>query len=228
LEFRRVLFRSCGFKIRDRARLVHRHRRLLQITHHRSERATPEAKRDRVGNRAVPAGSSRRQITAATDRRWWGSGVSQQSGSAGALCDGDQQRAKASSRTSGANGHSQWPGERNHGPIWIKHLLVAEKVTGWSAKPRERGCAAAQSEVPITTTGRRDSITMTVILNVGAGTASSSADEAWSQIAPLFEATGVKAHLVAVKKRDKMGTIIRKALETTEGTILAAGGDGPA
>ena len=42
----------------------------------------------------------------------------------------------------------------------------------------------------------------------------------------LFEATGVKAHLVAVKKRDKMGTIIRKALETTECTIVAAGGDG--
>src|SRR5437868_3551615 len=37
-------------------------------------------------------------------------GVSQPPGRAGALCDGDQQRAEASSRTSGPNGHSQRPG----------------------------------------------------------------------------------------------------------------------
>ncbi|HLC14562.1 MAG TPA: diacylglycerol kinase family protein [Chthoniobacterales bacterium] len=81
-------------------------------------------------------------------------------------------------------------------------------------------------KVPITTEGSRDSITMTVILNVGAGTGSSSADEAWSQIASFFEATGVNAHVVTVKNRDKMGATIRNALETAESTIVAAGGDG--
>jgi hypothetical protein len=35
-------------------------------------------------------GTERRQTIAATDRRWWGAGVSQQSRSAGALRDGDQ------------------------------------------------------------------------------------------------------------------------------------------
>ena len=32
------------------------------------QRATPEAKRDRVANRAVPPGLSRREIAAVTDR----------------------------------------------------------------------------------------------------------------------------------------------------------------
>src|SRR6266478_5380838 len=45
--------RLLGHEIRDRSCLVHRHRWLLEIAHHRAERTDPEAQRDRARNGAV-------------------------------------------------------------------------------------------------------------------------------------------------------------------------------
>src|SRR3989442_7756048 len=58
-------------EIRDRARLVHRHRRLLEVADQRAERSDSKVERDSARNRAVPSRRSRRQVVAVTDWRWW-------------------------------------------------------------------------------------------------------------------------------------------------------------
>src|SRR4030095_14319358 len=72
-----------GFKIRDRACLVHRHRWLLEIAHQRAKRADSKVKGDRARHGTVPSRRSRREVGALAYRRWRRAGFPHQSGSTG-------------------------------------------------------------------------------------------------------------------------------------------------
>src|SRR5207248_4603967 len=82
----RALLRS---EIRDRARLVHRHRWLFQIAHQRAERTDSEVEGNRARDGAIPSSGSRRKATALTDRRWRCTSFSHECGSASFVCAGD-------------------------------------------------------------------------------------------------------------------------------------------
>src|SRR6266566_9860908 len=99
-----------GCEIRDRARLVPRHRRLLEVAHQRAKRADSKVKRNRTRNGTISDRRSRREVGAVTDRRRRRTSFSQQSGSARAMRTRNRQGAEKSSQVAGSDGHSQWPG----------------------------------------------------------------------------------------------------------------------
>src|SRR6266566_4847509 len=71
-----------GREIRDRACLVHRHRRLLETPDQRAERADSKVKTDRPRNGAIPCGRSGRKAIAIADWRWRRPRFSHECGSA--------------------------------------------------------------------------------------------------------------------------------------------------
>lgn len=67
---------------------------------------------------------------------------------------------------------------------------------------------------------------MTVILNAEAGAASNSAAELRANLADAFDSVGVKADIVEVHGSDRLVGVLRKVLPESDGTVVAAGGDG--
>src|SRR6266581_4136367 len=102
-----------GCEIRDRARLVHRHRRLFQIAHQRAGRTDSKVKGDRARDGAIPSSGSRRKATALTDRRWRCSSFSHECGSASFVRAGDYEGVaktsgvKREASVEAAHGNSQ-------------------------------------------------------------------------------------------------------------------------
>src|SRR5437016_191061 len=102
-----------GCEIRDRARLVHRHRRLLETAHQRAKRADSKVKRNRTRNGTISDRRSRREVGAVTDRRRRRTSFSHECGSASFVCAGDYEGiaktsgVKREASVEAAHGNSQ-------------------------------------------------------------------------------------------------------------------------
>src|SRR6266567_3501001 len=102
-----------GREIRDRARLVYRHRRLLEVAHQRTKRADSNVKENRPRRRTVSSGRSRREVGAVTDRRRRRTSFSHECGSASFVCAGDYEGiaktsgVKREASVEAAHGNSQ-------------------------------------------------------------------------------------------------------------------------